>query len=280
MMDLIEKWKGLLASSFEQFLNTLGSYMPSIIGAIALLITGFVVAWLCRWLILRLANSLDIFAQRYSVNNSVVQFKWSLTRLLANIVYFLVLLFFVTATAESLGLPGIAEWLGHVIVYLPSLVIAMFIVWFGFLLGTFVRDKVSSLANTSNITHADELGAIARISVIALTIVIGLSQIGIHIQLIEQLLVVITTAIVIALGLAFGLGASPTMANIVSIGNLKQRYNIGDRIKIDSTEGEIISFSKTAVIIDTGPEQASIPARLFQEKASFLIMQKNDDSDT
>lgn len=278
-MDQLEKWKALLTSSFEQFLNTLGSYLPSIIGAIALLITGFVVAWLCRWLILRLAKSLDIVAQRYSVNNSALQIKWSLSRLLANIIYFLVLLFFVTATAESLGLPGIAEWLGHVIVYLPSLVIALLIVWLGFLLGTFVKDKVSSLARDSNIAHADELGVIARICVISLTIIIGLSQIGIHIQLIEHLFVVFTTAVVIALGLAFGLGASPTMANIVSIGNLKQRYNVSDRVKIDSIEGEIISFSKTAVIIDTGSEQASIPARLFQEKASFLIMQKSDDND-
>jgi len=109
-----------------------------------------------------------------------------------------------------------------------------------------------------------------------LTVVIGLGQIGIHIQLVEYLLVVIFAAVAIALALAFGLGAGPTLSNIIAIGNLKQRYHPGEQIKIDLIEGRIVSFTKTSVIVDTGAELATVPARLFQEKASF---QHNVDDD-
>lgn len=278
-MDNISHWREILAASFEQFLSTLGAYLPSLIGAGALMLSGIIVALLSRWFILRLGQGMDRVAHKFAFNISAVHFRWSVTKILAGIAYWLILLFFVTATAESLGLPGIAEWLGQIIVYLPSVLIALLIVWFGFMLGAIVRDRIIAIAIANELAHAEQLGAISRIAVIALTIVIGLSQIGIHIQLVEHLLVVILAAVVVALALAFALGAGPAMSNIIAIGNLKQRYHVGDHIKIELIEGNILSFTKTAVIIDTGAEQAMVPARLFQEKTSFLCDLDDDHSD-
>ena len=251
-------------------MSTLGSYLPSLIGAAVLLITGLITAWLSRWMILRLGHGLDQMSRKISgIQN--LHLRWPVSRIIAGILYWLIILFFITAAAESLGLPGLAEWLGELIVYLPSLLIAMLIVWFGFILGAVVRDKVSSAATAGELQHAEELGATARIVVVTLTIVIGLSQIGIHISLIEELLVVIAAAIVIALALAFGLGAGPAMMNIIAVGSLKQRYNVGDRIRIDAIDGVILSYTKTSVIIETEDGEAMIPAKNFQDKASFLF---------
>jgi hypothetical protein len=133
-----------------------------------------------------------------------------------------------------------------------------------------VRDKVSNTASANELQHAEELGTAARIVVVTLTIVIGLSQIGVHINLIEELVVVIAAAVVIALALAFGLGAGPAMMNIIAIGSLKQRYKIGDRIKIDTVEGVISSFTRTSVILELENGEAMVPAKVFQDKASFL----------
>jgi len=277
-MEQYDRWKMILVTSFDQFMSTLGAYLPSLIGALVLLTGGLIVAWICRWMILRLGQGLDQISRRFSgIQN--LHLRWPVSRILAGIVYWLIILFFITAAAESLGLPGLAEWLGKLIVYLPSLLIALLIVWFGFVLGAVVRVKVSHAATVNEFQHAEELGATARIVVVTLTIVIGLSQIGIHISLIEELLVVVAAAIVIALALAFGLGAGPSMMNVIAIGSIKQRYNVGDRIKIDSVEGVILSFTKTAVIIDLDDGEAMIPAKAFQEKASFLYNSENPEDD-
>lgn len=269
-MDQYDRWKSILVTSFDQFMSTLGAYLPSLIGAFVLLIVGIITAWLCRWMILRLGQGLDQMSRKFSFGVQHLHLRWPVSRIIAGIVYWLIILFFITAAAESLGLPGLAEWLGKFIVYLPSLLIAMLIVWFGFVLGAVVRDKVGHAATVNELQHAEELGAAARIVVVTLTIVIGLSQIGIHISLIEELLVVIAAAVVIALALAFGLGAGPAMMNIIAIGSLKQRYNVGDRIRVDTVEGVILSFTKTSVIIDLDGGEAMVPAKLFQDKASFL----------
>lgn len=269
-MGQYDKWKSILVSSFDQFMSTLGAYLPSLIGALMLLLVGLVVAWMCRWMILRLGLGLDQMSRKFSFGVQHLHLRWPVSRIISGIVYWLIILFFITAAAESLGLPGLAEWLGKLIVYLPSLFIAMLIVWFGFVLGAVVRDKVSNAATVNQLQHAEELGTAARIVVVTLTIVIGLSQIGIHIELIEELVVVIAAAVVIALALAFGLGAGPAMMNIIAIGSLKQRYKPGDRIRIDTVEGVISSFTRTAVIVEMESGEAMVPAKVFQEKASFL----------
>lgn len=278
-MGQYDKWKSILITSFDQFMSTLGAYLPSLIGAFVLLVAGVIAAWVCRWMILRLGHGLDQISRKYSLGIQNLHLRWPVSRIIAGIVYWLIILFFITAAAESLGLPGLAEWLGKLIIYLPSLLIALLIVWFGFILGTAVRDKVSRAAIANELQHAEELGATARIVVVTLTIVIGLSQIGIHISLIEELLVVIAAAVVIALALAFGLGAGPAMMNVIAIGSLKQRYNIGDRIKIDNVEGVILSFTKTAVIIDLENGEAMVPAKAFQDKASFLYHTEPQEND-
>jgi len=276
-MEQIDRWKEILSTSVDGFLATLGSYFPSLIGALALMISGIIAAWLCRWLILRLGQGMDHVTRKFAFNVSAVPLRWSVTRILANIAYWLILLLFITATAESLGLPGFAEWLGQVIIYLPSVLIGLLVIWMGFVLGAAARDRVAAMASANNLAHAQELGTATRITVIALTIVVGLGQAGINIQLVEQLLIVIVAAVVIALALAFGLGAGPTMSNIIAIGNIKQRYSIGDHIRIDQIEGTLAAFTKTAIIIDTGTQQAMVPARLFQENASYLVDGDDDD---
>ena len=278
-MGQYDKWKEILTTSFDQFMTTLGAYLPSLIGAVVLLIAGIIAAWVCRWMILRLGQGLDQMSRKFTFGTHHLHLRWPVSRIIAGIVYWLIILFFITAAAESLGLPGLAEWLGKFIVYLPSLLVALLIVWFGFVLGAVVRDKVIHAATVNELQHAEELGAAARIVVVTLTIVIGLSQIGIHINLIEELLVVISGAVVIALALAFGLGAGPAMMNVIAIGSLKQRYNVGDRIKIDAVEGVILSFTKTAVIIDLENGEAMVPAKTFQEKASFLYHTEPPEND-
>ena len=150
-MDQYDKWKSVLVSSFDQFMSTLGSYLPSLIGAIMLLLVGVITAWVCRWMILRLGQGLDQMSRKFSFASAHLHLRWPVSRIVSGIVYWLIILFFITAAAESLGLPGLAEWLGKLIVYLPSLFIALLIVWFGFVLGAVVRDKVSNTASANEL---------------------------------------------------------------------------------------------------------------------------------
>ena len=270
-MDQYDRWRELLASSFDQFMNTLGAYLPSLFGAMVLLLAGILTASLSRWLILRLGQGLDQVAQRFSLGTHYLHLRWPVSRITAAIVYWLIILFFITAVAESLGLPGIADWIGELIIYLPSILVAGFIFWIGTIFAKVVKEKILAFATANKLLHTGAIAATVQGIIVVLAVILGLGQMGVEISLLEQLFVVTAAAVFFALALSFGIGAGPAMMNIIAISSLKQRYHAGNRILIDGIEGEIKDFTRTAVLLTTRDGLVSVPAKIFQDKASVLL---------
>ena len=277
-MDQYDQWREILASSFNEFMSTLGAYLPSLFGAMVLLLTGILTASLSRWLILRLGHGLDQLAQRMSFGSHYLHLRWPVSRITAAIVYWLIILFFITAVAESLGLPGLADWIGELIVYLPSILVAVFIFWLGVILGRVVKEKIRSFATDSKLLHAEAIAISVQGIIIMLAVVLGLDQMGVEISLLEDLFVVTAAAVFFAMALSFGIGAGPSMMNIIAISSLKQRYHHGNRIHIDGIEGDIQDFTRTSVILSTANGLVTVPAKIFQEKASILLEDPDADN--
>ncbi len=271
MQQHYDNWKELLTNSFDQFVSTFLAYLPNLFSALVLLIVGLIIAALIRSFILRLSQWLEQFAQKIGISSYYFRVRWPITRIIATIIYWLVILFFISAAAKSLGLPGIAEWLNKLIDYSPSILVAALIIWAGFVLGDYAREKLAARLGGSRTRQAEHLGNAARILVITLTIIIGLGQLGVEVDLPAQLLVILASAVMLALALAFGVGAGTTVANIIALRNLGRHYQKGQRIRIGELEGEIVELSKTAVILDTEAGQAMIPAKLFQEQSCILL---------
>ena len=271
MQQQYDNWKELLTNSFDQFVSTLVAYLPNLFSAVVLLVAGLLAAALIRSLIVRLGQWIERFAQRVGISSYYFRVRWPITRIIATIIYWLVIIFFVTAAARSLGLPDIAEWLNKLIDYSPSIVVAALIIWAGFVLGDFTREKLVVRLGGARVQQAERLGNAARILVVTLTIIIGLGQLGVEVDLLAQLLVILTSAVMLALALAFGVGAGTAVANIIALKNLGRHYQAGQRIRIGEVEGVISELSKTAVILDTETGQAMIPAKLFQEQTCILL---------
>lgn len=269
-MNDYREWQKLLEGSFREFVTTLGEFLPSLVGAAVLILAGLIIAWLSKWIILRVGTGIDRLANRAGIG-FIGRMRWPLSKILAGLMYWLIILFFATAAAESLGLPGLAEWLKKLFAYLPSVLAALFIIFAGFVLGGMVRDRIVNAALAANIMHAELLGAMMRAVVIILTSVIGLSQMGIDIRLIEYLLVIFAATTLAAFALAFGLGAGPTVSNIIASRNVRRHYRIGQRVRVGDVEGHILELSPSFVILDTEQGRTLIPAKVFGEEVSVLL---------
>ena len=193
------------------------------------------------------------------------------SRVLAGIFYWLILIFFFTTAAKTLGLPGINELVGKLVARLPDILIAIVIIWAGFVLGAAVRERIVVLLKNTEIQYYRAFGNAVRITIIILAIIVSLRQIGVNVQLIENALIVCLAAVALAVALSFGLGAGSIVTNIIAINQLKRIYVKGQRVKIDHIEGQIVEFIKSAVIHDTDSGRAMIPAKSFQERASILL---------
>jgi hypothetical protein len=132
--------------------------------------------------------------------------KILLSHLLAWIVKWFLLLFFITAAVNSLGLPQVSQFLTQILYYLPNLVVALAILTLGLLIAQMVYEALEGMSQAAGIEiyHLAAVGAKALIIII--TILVILQQIGIQTTIIQIFAAGFALMIGLAGGIAFGLG--------------------------------------------------------------------------
>ena len=270
-MKQYEQLKALVLDSTTEFIQTAGAYVPKLLAAATLLITGLVLAWTIKWLIIRLGKGVDRLVHAVGFASFNVRLKWPITEILGWIVYWVVILFFITAAVNNLGLPALAGLLSKFINYLPTLLIAGIFIFGGVLLGNSMRDRITSGARSAGLRQAEILGGWVRMIIIILAFVVGFAQIGVNVRLFEQLLTIAIAALAGAVALSFGLGAGNTVANIIAARYVRSNYRVGQQIQIQDMRGIILELLPTGVILDTEKGRTFIPAKLFDQEASVLI---------
>lgn len=273
-MDTYNRWSDFIAASLDQFLGTLGAYLPSLLAALALVLLGWLSAHLLRAFIKRLGAGTDRLISRIGLGSHLqaLRLPWSLSQFIATTVYWLVILFFLTAAAEIMGLPGIATWLSEITAYLPMIFAAAIIILIGYLLATFLRDSLAGAGVSLGMREARLLGQIVYVSVLIVAMIIGAGQLGIDVSLLTGIVTAGIAALFGAMALAFGLGARESVANIIAAHYVQRSYKVGENIRIGELEGQILELTPTAVILDTRDGRAMIPAKEFAARSSFLLI--------
>jgi len=263
--------KQLLIDSFNQFVQTFTAYIPNLVAAIALLLLGFILAWIAKWIILRLSAGIEKLLRAIGFASLKVKLKFPPGYYLGWLVFWLIILFFLRASIKSLGLPTIAEMLDRFLINLPVLLLAALIIFGGVILGNTVRYKIITSVDSVGLKRSDVLGDWIRIIIIVLATIFAFSQVGLDVDLFESLLSIAIATLLGSLALAFGLGAGPTVSNIISARYVRKNYHVGQKIRINEIEGTILELTSTGVILDTQTGRTLIPAKVFDEKASILF---------
>ena len=267
-----ERWTELLTRNVERTFDSLASFLPALLGSLTLLLVGWLLAKLLRSLILRLGTGLDRLTQSLGLEHRLqwLRTRWSVSRLLSSIVYWLTLLFFVIAAAENMGLPGIAHWLTQGISYLPHVFAAAVIIMLGYALTGFLNDVLNA-GESGERSGSAIIARMVTILVMTVAVLAAAEQLGVDVGLLSSLVTISVAAAVGGLAFAFGMGAGGTVDNLIATRYVRDAYRVGDRIRIGDVEGVIIEISRTAVTIDSVQGRVHVPARKFSSESSILL---------
>lgn len=274
-MNELQLLREYLTGSFEQFAGAIAAYLPRTLTALVLVLAGLLLANLLHWIIRRVGLGLDSLVHRTRLG-AALRLRWPLSKLLAGGAYWLILLLFVAAAAQSLGLPGFSESLERLIEHIPRVLMGLVVLVAGIMLGGIARDAVVAGAASSRLAHGELLGGLIRNLVITVTVIIGLEQLGLRLALVEYLVLIVAAAVMLALALGFGLGAAPTVANIIAIRNVRRHYRVGQTVRVGDVEGVILELSSAFVVLDTDHGRTLVPAKSFEEQMSTLLEAEGD----
>jgi len=262
-----------------EFILTLKIFLPNLIGGIALLLLGWLAALLVRWLILRFGKGLDaVLAVIHRwLGQETSQPRWSVSNLVANAAFWLVLAYAVSSAAEQMGLQTFSAWIRGLLAYLPDLLISLFILFLGYLLAGGVRNLIVVISETNGFEHGLVLGQLSAGLVMAFMLVLSLSQLGLDITLFEDIIALAAAALFASGALAFGLGAADAVRNVMASHYVRKAFHSGQRVRIGELQGEILELTQISVLVGTEEGQAWIPARQFMEQVA--VIQEEEESE-
>jgi len=197
-----------LVASFNQVVNDLVTALPALIGALIILLVGYVLArvvsTIVRKLLQRTAD--PAFAKHGDEAYGSAARSLTPSSVGALVVFWVIMLVFLTAAANFLGWPQVSQLLNDFVGWLPNLIVAVIIVIAAPIVGRIVRGAIEASASQMGMSSGRTLGRVAEMAVIAFAVVVAINQVGIASDLVNILFIGVVAALAIGFGLAFGLG--------------------------------------------------------------------------
>ena len=275
----MNKVRGLgdaLADAASAIVERFVAYLPSVLGAILLLIVGWALARLLRALTTRAVLLLDRLLSRIGGPGGERFRVGRASAVLGAVVFWVVLLFFVAAATQVLGLQAFTDWLARLIDYLPTLIAGVLIIAAGYIVSRFVADLL--LATATRLAHTQRL-ALARVTQVLIlvgAILVGADQVGIKITFLAIFAAGAAAIIVGGVALAVGFGARDYIANLIGAHYIRQAFPVGQFIRVAGHEGRILEVTATVVIIETGEGRVTLPGRIYNEQPIAVISRRNN----
>ncbi|MGH2960773.1 MAG: mechanosensitive ion channel family protein [Solirubrobacterales bacterium] len=258
----------LATSVLERAGETIGEYLPSIAGALAILVFGLVVARFVRRGLARLLAGLgvDRLAERLGIDALLRRagLEPSLSRVIALVVYLALAVAVVLAAVSLLGLDALDDAINQAVLFLPSLIAALALALAGAVLGSLARERVERLAYQMDLRGP--LGPVVQWAVIAVFLIIALGQLGVPTTILTLLAGVVAAGVALTLALAFGLGGRE-LAREVSAGRyVGSTFHVGQEITVSGRRGEIVAIESAATVLelDSG-DRHYVPNHMFLE---------------
>lgn len=276
-MDETKKLGDAVATSGAAIIDAVVTYLPSILGAVLLLLAGWILARLLRAVTVRSVLLLDTLLSRVTKTAGVERLRMARSsNVLGAVVFWVVLLFFVTAATHVLGLQSFTQWLARLLDYLPTLAAGLLIVIVGYVFSRFLADLVQATATRLAPAQRNALARVTQGVVLVTAILVGADQIGIQVTFIAILVGAVMAAAVGGVTIAVSLGARDYVSNLIGAHYMRQTFEVGQRVRVAGQEGRILEFTVTSVILETDEGRVALPARIYHEEPIVLLARSSN----
>jgi small-conductance mechanosensitive channel len=213
-----------IGRSLSQGLGSILGALPALIGAIVILIIGYIIAKVLQGITTRVLQSMGFegWMERGGIKQFFDRSQTSQTPLsiLGKLVFWLVFFIAISMAVDTLGISAISQVLAQFIAYIPQIIAAVLILILATLLANFVAGIVRG-ATGSSVT-----GSIAQYGIIVFAAFAALTQLGIAEELIVPTFLILLGAVALAAAIAFGLGGRDAAQRLV-----EKAYDKGDETR-------------------------------------------------
>jgi len=245
-----------MTPDIDAALSWLQLNVPTVVAMVLLLVAGWFLARLTR-------AGVDRAARAVGAGNDS---RWAgFFRTAGRTAFWLIMAFFVFAALQLVRRTDTAGWLDRLGELLPRLLGGGAILVGGALLSVIVRDIATRSLSQVGIDQARTIARVLQLIVIVTAFVVGVDQLGVQVSFLVTMIAIVTGGVVLALGIAFGLGATSLVRNLIAARDARWHYSPGQRVRVGDTEGELLEITPTVFVLATQLGRVTLPAQTFHE---------------
>ena len=209
-------WNELIADPICHMLTRILDYLPILLGALIILIVGWIVANAIRRLVdwLLKAARFDALADKAGISEVLRKgdLKISARHVVSGLVYWLVMIMVLVMAVDALGLPKGSDVLASLFAYVPKVIAALLVLVVAMFLASFVSEIVRTACGNAKLPSPEVIAGVSRWAIIIFAVTIAMEELGIAPLLVGTAFNIILGGVVLALALAFGLGGKDAAA--------------------------------------------------------------------
>jgi len=215
-LNLVEPAKTVIAQISQFFVN--------ILLVLAILLVGWLIARIIKFLVTKLLKSIklvDDLSERIGLDDLLSKggIPYTLSELIGIVFYWLALLITFVMAINAIGLTVANDLLNRMVLYIPNIIAAVFILILGMFVATMLRNIIQTAATNAGLSQAKFLAKLVEVIVVVFAALVTFEQLGIAPRLIELIVSIVLASVGLAFGLAFGFGcqdiAKKTLNDIV-----------------------------------------------------------------
>lgn len=267
-MNKLPNIKDILINTFNTLITQFIDFVPKIIGSIVVLLLGILVAKIAAFFVKNILSRIgfDKIGDKLNEIEAIKRFnvEIKLSVVVSKLLYGFIILVFIIAAADTLGVPAISNIVLMLVAFLPKLIAALIMMLAGLALADFLRGFVVSMCKSFGIASGKLLGMAVFFFFLIITIIAALGQAGINTALLESTFNVIIGGIIVAFAVGYGFASKDILANMLTSIYSRKKFKEGQIIEIQGVKGEIIQMDNTNLTLDTGDTQTIFPLSVLQ----------------
>jgi Conserved TM helix/Mechanosensitive ion channel len=265
-----------VVTTLIKIISAILNFLPMLVNGIIILILGYLICVIIRWIVRFILRHIgfDQLVERAGITAAIERLgvRTPLSTIIAQVIFFFLLLSFVTAAMNLIGFVAISELLQNVLRFIPKAISAAIIIIFGTMLASFVGNAVTTLAGNVNIAYDRALGNIIEYAIVAFVIVLAISTLGVDTTILTAVLSLIVASAGIAIALTFAFGARESARNVIAGFYVRQQFQPGQQLTFDTYSGTVRSttgaYTLLEVTAETGEQHTiALPNALLLRQA-------------
>lgn len=275
-MQELTTWTELFLNSLQAFGQTLAASIPKILGAILILLLGWLFAKLVANGIARLLKVLqfDKLSERLKATEFLERANVELTpsKFIGKFFYWVLLLLVIISASDALGWDAVSQQISKLLGFLPNLLIAIIFFIVGTYIASFIRDFIKGATTSMGISAGKIISSVVFYFLFIIVTLTALEQAGVDTSIISANLSLILGAILLAAGVSYGFASRDVLSNILASFFSRKNFQVGQIIEVQGERGKIISSNNISItLLNVQNEKVVIPAHQLINNCVTII---------